>query len=161
MKQILLILGLTAGIVLGAKMKVPVEPVPFTLQTLFVLLLCFKSPPVVSTGAAALYLLLGCFLPVFSGENYGKDVLLGPTAGYLLAFPVAAYACSYSHQRIQNKNWGIRFALAVGAHLLILCCGVAGLMLTTPLSFSEIVLKGWVVLLPGAVIKSALVALVK
>ncbi|MFA7381364.1 MAG: biotin transporter BioY [Bacteroidia bacterium] len=161
MKKLLLIFGLTAGIVLGAKMKVPVEPVPFTLQTLFVLLLCFKYPPIVSTGAVILYLLLGCFLPVFSGENYGKDVLLGPTAGYLLAFPVAAYACSFSYQRIQNKNWGIRFALALGAHLFILCCGVVGLMLATPLSFSEIVLKGGVVLLPGAVLKSALVALVK
>jgi biotin transporter BioY len=69
--------------------------------------------------------------------------------------------CSYSYQRIQNKNWGIRFALAASAHLLILCFGVIGLMLTTPLSFSEIMLKGGVVLLPGAVIKSALVALVK
>lgn len=161
MKKILIIIGLTAGIALGAKMKVPVEPVPFTLQTLFVLLLCFKYPPAVNTSAVILYLLLGFFLPVFSGENYGKDVLLGPTAGYLLAFPVAAYVCSSIYQRIQNKNWGIRFGLAVSAHLLILCCGVAGLMLTTSLSFSEIVLKGWVVLLPGAILKSALVALVK
>ena len=161
MKKILLIFGLTAGIVLGAKMRIPVEPVPFTLQTLFALLLCFKYPPIVSTGAVVLYLLLGCFLPVFSGENYGKVVLLGPTAGYLFAFPVAAYTCSYSYQHIRNKNWGSRFGLAVSAHLLILCCGVIGLMLTTPLSFSEIVLKGGVVLLPGAVFKSALVALVK
>ncbi|MBP6301963.1 MAG: biotin transporter BioY [Bacteroidia bacterium] len=161
MKKILLIFGLTAGIVLGAKMRIPVEPVPFTMQTLFVLLLCFKYPPIVSTGAVILYLLLGCFLPVFSGENYGKEVLLGPTSGYLLAFPVAAYLCSYSYQRIQNKNWGIRFGLAASAHLLILCFGVIGLILTTPLSFSEIMLKGWIVLLPGAVIKSALVALVK
>lgn len=142
-------------------MKIPVEPVPFTLQTLFVLLLCFKYPPIVSTGAVILYLLLGCFLPVFSGENYGKEVLLGPTAGYLLAFPFAAYTSSYSYQRIQNKNWRMRFGLTLSAHLLILCCGVAGLILTTPLSFSENVLKGGVVLLPGAVIKSALVALMK
>ncbi len=161
MKKILLIIGLTAGIVLGAKMRIPVNPVPFTLQTLFVLLLCFKYPPIVSTSAVVLYLLLGCFLPVFSGENYGKEVLTGPTAGYLLAFPFAAYACSYSYLCIRNKNWGTRFGLAVAAHLLILCCGVIGLMLTTPLPLSEIILKGYVVLLPGALIKSALVALVK
>lgn len=86
------VIGLGAALVaLAAQAQVPAWPVPFTLQPLAVLvvggLLGAKR------GAAALvtYLVLGCLgLPVFAGGAAGAVYLIGPTGGYLLAFPVAA-----------------------------------------------------------------------
>jgi len=77
---------------LGAQIEIPHYPVPYTLQTFFVILAggllgrrnAFLSMlAYVGIGAAG--------LPVFSGGSAGLARLLGPTGGYLLSFPVAAY----------------------------------------------------------------------
>lgn len=87
-----LIAALTAG---TAWIVVPFGPVPFTLQTMFVMLAGLLLPPGWAAGSMALYLALGVIgLPVFSGGQGGMGVLLGPTGGFLLAFPVAAAAVS-------------------------------------------------------------------
>ena len=77
----------------GARIEIPHQPVPYTLQTFFVLL---AGATLGSTGgffSMCLYLLLGIAgLPVFSGAGFGIARILGPTGGYLLSFPIAAFA---------------------------------------------------------------------
>jgi biotin transport system substrate-specific component len=69
----------------------PLSPVPMTLQPLAVLVVGGLLGPAQGTAALALYLALGVLgLPVFAGGGSGVARLLGPTGGYLLAFPVAA-----------------------------------------------------------------------
>jgi biotin transport system substrate-specific component len=82
-----------AVVALSAQVVVPVplSPVPMTLQPLAVL--AVGGVLGASGGAAALvlYLALGLLgLPVFAGGGAGLMHVLGPTGGYLLAFPVAA-----------------------------------------------------------------------
>ncbi len=87
------VLGFTALTAIGAQLEIPHYPVPFTLQTLFVLLagsLLGSRYGALSMGAYLLAGILG--MPVFSGAGFGLAKILGPTGGYLLAFPVAAYA---------------------------------------------------------------------
>lgn len=87
-------IGLAALLVaLSAQVTVPVplSPVPMTLQPLAVLVV--GGVLGASAGAAALVLYLGLGmvgLPVFAGGTGGFWHLLGPTGGYLLAFPAAA-----------------------------------------------------------------------
>jgi biotin transport system substrate-specific component len=88
----------------GAQIEIPHQPVPYTLQTFFVLL----SGAILGMRNGALsqllYLALGTVgLPVFSGFGFGLARLLGPTGGYLLAFPLAAFAVGYLVQ--QNKSF--------------------------------------------------------
>lgn len=77
---------------LGAYATVPVpgSPVPVTLQTLFVSLAGVLLGARLGAVAMTSYVLVGLMgAPVFSGGG-GPGVLLGPTGGYLLAFPLAA-----------------------------------------------------------------------
>jgi biotin transport system substrate-specific component len=83
----------TLAVALAAQFAVPVpfSPVPMTLQPLAVL--AVGGLLGASEGLAALvaYLALGALgLPVFAGGASGAVHLVGPTGGYLLAFPVAA-----------------------------------------------------------------------
>ncbi len=69
----------------------PFTPVPFTLQPLAVLVVGGLLGAADGAGALILYLTLGALgLPVFAGGGSGLVRLVGPTGGYLLAFPIAA-----------------------------------------------------------------------
>jgi biotin transport system substrate-specific component len=82
-----LIVALSAQIAL----PLPFTPIPFTLQPLAVLLVGAWLGPAEGAGALAIYLAAGAMgAPVFAGGMGGAGRLLGPTGGYLLAFPVAA-----------------------------------------------------------------------
>jgi biotin transport system substrate-specific component len=86
------ILGFAILTAIGAQVEIPNHPVPFTLQTLFVLLagsILGSRYGALSMGAYLFAGILG--MPVFSGAGFGLAKILGPTGGYLLAFPVAAF----------------------------------------------------------------------
>lgn len=89
-----LAIGLGALLVaVAAQVVVPVpfSPVPMTLQPLAVLAIGGLLGAAGGLSALLLYLLLGILgLPVFAGGGSGAWHLLGPTGGYLLAFPIAA-----------------------------------------------------------------------
>jgi biotin transport system substrate-specific component len=70
----------------------PLAPnVPITLQTLWVYLAGLVLGPLWAGVAFTLYLLAGLIgLPVFAGGNAGLGVILGPTGGFLIGFPLAA-----------------------------------------------------------------------
>jgi len=79
---------------LAAQVSVPLPftPVPMTLQPLAVLLVGGLLGAAGGSQALVLYLALGAIgLPVFTpGGAPGALRLIGPTGGYLLAYPVAA-----------------------------------------------------------------------
>jgi biotin transport system substrate-specific component len=91
----ILAVGLGALVVaLSAQIVVPVpfSPVPMTLQPLAVLAVGGLLGGAAGLGALLLYIALGVAgLPVFAGGGSGVARLLGPTGGYLLAFPIAAW----------------------------------------------------------------------
>ncbi|HYF40674.1 MAG TPA: biotin transporter BioY [Gemmatimonadales bacterium] len=70
---------------------VPLSPVPMTLQPLAVLVVGGLFGAAAGVSALILYIALGALgVPVFAGGGSGFVHLIGPTGGYLLAFPVAA-----------------------------------------------------------------------
>lgn len=72
-------------------MPVPLSPVPMTLQPLAVLAVGGLLGAAYGGAALLLYLALGLLgLPVFFAGGAGIGHVLGPTGGYLLAFPAAA-----------------------------------------------------------------------
>jgi biotin transport system substrate-specific component len=74
-----------------AAVPVPLSPVPMTLQPLAVLAVGGLLGAGGGIAALVTYLAMGALgLPVFAGGASGAVHLIGPTGGYLLAFPVAA-----------------------------------------------------------------------
>lgn len=76
---------------------VPLSPVPMTLQPLAVLVVGGLLGPAAGAAALVLYLALGMLgLPVFAGGSSGFLHVIGPTGGYLLAFPAAAAVAGFA-----------------------------------------------------------------
>ncbi|MFH0992591.1 MAG: biotin transporter BioY [bacterium] len=76
----------------GAQLEIPLQPVPMTFQTLVVLLAGVVLGPRYGFLSMVLYLAVGLIgVPVFAHAGFGPARLLGPTGGYLLSFPIAAY----------------------------------------------------------------------
>ena len=76
----------SALIAAGAFVAIPVGPVPFTLQVLFVLLAGMVLGPRLGAASVVAYLTLGLLAPVYADGASGIGVLLGPTGGFLLGF---------------------------------------------------------------------------
>jgi biotin transport system substrate-specific component len=80
-----------ALLAVGAAIQLPLGPVPFTLQSLMLLLILLILSPREALVAVGAYLIIGAIgLPVFAGFRGGFGVLLGPTGGFLMGFFVAA-----------------------------------------------------------------------
>src|SRR4051812_25416926 len=88
-------IGFTLALAAAAQITIPIPgtPVPFTLQPLVVVLAGLMLGPVAGAWSMLLYLAAGAAgLPVFSPVGLpGVARLFGPTGGYLIAYPVAAF----------------------------------------------------------------------
>lgn len=94
--RIVLIPLFAALTAVGAQIAIPIGSVPVTLQMLFVFFTGFMLKPYDALISMLLYLSLGAAgLPVFANFSSGIQHLVGPTAGYLWAFPLAAFLISY------------------------------------------------------------------
>ncbi|HEU4322043.1 MAG TPA: biotin transporter BioY [Roseiflexaceae bacterium] len=134
----LLVLVGTLLVALCARISVPLPftPVPITMQTFAVLLIGALYGPRLGAATLVAYILQGLAgLPVYAnGLNAwspsslpGLPVIIGPTAGYLLSFPLAAALVG----ALAARGWDRRVASAIPAMLLgnlvILLCGFAWL----------------------------------
>ena len=94
--KIFLTVGATVLVALSAHVSLPLyfTPVPLTLQTMAVILVGLTLGPALGASAMVLYLAEGAMgLPVFSPQGPGGVAqLLGPTAGFLFSYPLAAAA---------------------------------------------------------------------
>lgn len=127
------VVGFAAALALAAQVAVPVPgtPVPFTLTPLVVLLAGFWLAPAAAVASMALYLAAGALgLPVWAPMGLpGAARLLGPTGGYLLAYPVAALVASVLSRRA--TSFVGRLGAGVVAMAVIFLGGLAQLAVLT------------------------------
>jgi biotin transport system substrate-specific component len=108
---------------------VPLSPVPMTLQPLAVLVVGGILGAAAGVSALVLYIALGALgLPVFAAGGSGVLHLIGPTGGYLLAFPVAAGVTGALVRRAPSSVLRVLLATALGM-IIIHIGGVAQLAL--------------------------------
>ena len=131
-RSALVVVGFSLLTALAAQVAVPLPftPVPLTGQTFAVLLTGALLGPRLGALAMLAYLAEGAAgLPFFRAGAGGVGHLSGATAGYLFAFPAAAYVTGY----LAERGWDRRYlpaaaAMALGS-LVILAGGWAWLAL--------------------------------
>ena len=142
----------------AAKIAVPLPgiPVPFTLQPVAVLLSGVLLGAVGGMSSQLLYLAAGMVgLPVFAAGG-GLPYLLGPTGGYLLAFPIAAWVAGAAASR-----WRGVPGVVLGALLGLAVIHAGGLSWLAALSGREAATAvGLAPFFVGDLLKIALVVLV-
>lgn len=159
----LLVLGFSALIAVTSRLEIhlPFTPVPITLQTLFVLLTGAALGSKRGALAMLAYLAEGAIgLPVFAGGAGGFMYLLAsPSAGYLWAFPVAAFVVGWLCEcRLDRSFWTSVFAMLPGS-LIIYAIGVAWLAVIAHMTFYQALVAGMLPFIPGDLFKLVVAAL--
>jgi biotin transport system substrate-specific component len=153
---ILMALG-TALLTLSAKVSLPLPYVPMTLQTLVVLMIGAAYGWRLGSATVIAYLAEGAIgLPVFAGPVGGLVPLVGPTAGYLYGFVLAAFATGWLSQRGWDRSvvW-LFVAMGIG-HVLILGAGFTWLAFGMKLGADKAWLVGIVPFIAASLVKNAL-----
>lgn len=146
----------------GGWVSIPLPGVPISLQTFFVAMAGLVEGPRRGALAAGLYLLAGLAgLPVFTGGLGGPAILLKPSAGFALAFPLGAAVAGLASLRRQatsnNRLFWRVFLMVVLSYLVIYAGGLLGLLVNTsmePLTAAKLLLT----FVPGDLAKAAAAA---
>ena len=140
----------------------PLSPAPVTLQVLGVFLAGLMLGPLWGGAAMVLYLLAGALgAPVFSQGAAGLGVLLGPTGGYLLSYPLAAAVVgAIAHGGLDLRSLSTasvpRLVGAMAAAVLVIYgIGVPFLWYNLEMSVRTAVITGAVVFVPAEAAKMA------
>jgi biotin transport system substrate-specific component len=138
----------------SAQVFIPTQPVPFTLQTMIVLLSGAFLGSKNGAYSQVIYLLAGALgLPVFAGFDLGFARLFGPTGGYLISFPFAAFLVGYILEK-KNNSFVIALSFIIG-ELFILLAGASYLSVFFNGNFSKALFSGAVIFSVWDLIKIA------
>ena len=162
----LLIALFTALIAVGAWIKIPLPPVPITLQIFFVILSGLLLGMRGGFLSSLLYMVIGLVgIPIFTSGG-GIASVLSPAFGYILGFPLGAALAGFLAERFEKPAFW-KYLLAGGAGtLLIYVVGVSyyGVLKTVYLHESvsayTLFVSLFLVFLPGDILKNLVAALV-
>ncbi|MBI1383645.1 MAG: biotin transporter BioY [Rhizobiales bacterium] len=158
LRDVLLVLAGSALIAVCAHIKVPMYPVPMTMQPFAVLLVGLAFGWRLGGLTVLAYLAEGALgLPVFTG-GAGLAYMAGPTGGYLVGFLAAAVTAGW----LAGQGWGrpavrVFLAMLIGT-AVIYAFGLAWLAFGLGLGLEKAVTVGMLPFIPGDLVKAALAA---
>jgi biotin transport system substrate-specific component len=142
-------------------LPLPFTPVPLTLQPFAVLLLGMFLAPRLAAATLVTYLFEGAAgLPVFAPGIAGLSGiahLFGPTGGYLLSYPLAAFAVA-SLWRTSRRSFIWALISAAAGNVIILSIGALWLTVLTHASAGVVLPQAVVPFLPGDALKVVVAA---
>lgn len=156
--MIMLISLFSALVAAGAFIRIPMFPVPMTLQTLFVFLSSLLLPPSASTSSLLIYIILGAVgLPIFTSGG-GLSALLGPTGGFIFGFLLSAPVGSLLAKKKRDSFlWNI-FVLLV-MEVIIYTVGIVWLKVKLDTTWAKAFATGLVPFIVGDAVKIAAAAI--
>lgn len=152
---------------LCAQVAFPIPPwgVPFSLQSLAVVLAALCLGPKLGVLSVLLYVAAGAFgVPLFSEGRAGLAVVLGQTGGYIAGFVLCQPVITAIIRRADGtiRGWGAMAIAVVAGHGVIFAIGLPVLYFVrnsdpnTASTWGSVLWNGMVVFLPGMVIKAAI-----
>ncbi|OGS41505.1 MAG: hypothetical protein A2506_08605 [Elusimicrobia bacterium RIFOXYD12_FULL_66_9] len=134
--------------------RLPFTPIPISGGTLGVLYAGALLGSRRGASAVVLYLLEGAGgLPVFSGGAAGALHLLGPSGGYLMGFPLGAFATGLLSERGWDRSPARAFVMMLAGSLPIFALGLIGLSRFLP--SEALLVQGLWPFIPGDLVKAA------
>lgn len=137
------VFGFALALALASQIAIPMPgtPVPVTLQPLLVVLAGLMLGPKLGTASMLLYLAAGAVgLPVFSPFGApGVARFVGPTGGFLLAFPAGAFIAGFVSRRY--PSFAGRWIASMLGIAMLFVGGIAQLTILTG-SFTRAVAIG-------------------
>jgi biotin transport system substrate-specific component len=159
LRQLIGVSAFALATAFAARVAIPIPgtPVPFTLQVVCVILAGAILGPRLGAASQAAYLTAGALgAPIFAAGG-GLGYLLGPTGGYLLAFPAAAYVAG----AIAGRSAGIvRLTLGLAAGVAVIHAGGAAWLAVLTGGVQQALIVGVGPFLVLDVLKVALAALI-
>ncbi|MCR4431479.1 MAG: biotin transporter BioY [Tepidanaerobacteraceae bacterium] len=135
--------------------QIPLPLVPITAQTLGVMLAGSLLSPGPAFLSMVLFLLLGAIgLPVYAGGSSGVGTILGPTGGFLLSWPLAAFVMAHLTKRVKPNFTTVFIINVLGGVLLVYSIGVPYLARIAHLNFTSALTVGALPFIPGDLIKA-------
>ena len=158
-RSVSIVVAFSLLVALSAQVVIPIGPIPITGQTFAVLLTGALLGSRLGAMAMIVYLVEGASgLPFFYGGRGGFAHLLGPTGGYLVAFPAAAFITgAFAEHGWDRRFFSAAIAMAIGS-LVILLAGWAWFAVLTSASPVAAFKVSVMPHLAGDVIKIALAA---
>lgn len=154
---IVVVASLVTAAAAQVEIRLPWTPVPITGQSFAVLLSGLVLGARRAFLAQVLYLAEGAAgLPFFAGGAAGAVQLVGPTGGYLLAFPLAAAFTGLLAERGWDRNPFTMFAAMLSGSAIVFALGLAQLSRFVPAD--ALLASGLLPFLPGDLVKSAIAA---
>ncbi len=115
-------------------------PIPFAMQIFAVMLCAVTLDWATAQLSVLVYLLIGLFLPLFSGGNTGLTAIPGPTGGYIWSYLLMVPVIRALRSVLVRQRWleyGLAFAGCVLAIALCYACGTVQFSLITGRSIVE------------------------
>ena len=156
-----IVLAFAATVLVAAcahvSLPLPFTPVPLTLQNFAVLVVGMALGPVADFSAMVLYLAQGAMgLPMFTPNGpTGVARLLGPTAGFLFAYPLVAASAGWVVRAMRNVSSRFTRGIVAGAvaTLILFACGAGWMATLLHLSASATWHMAIAPFLPGEIVK--------
>jgi biotin transport system substrate-specific component len=154
--------GVIAAMGLVPALSLPGFNVPITMQSMGVMLAGSILGKWRGAAAVTIFLLLVALgLPLLSGGRGGLAVFFGPSVGFLLGFPVAAFVIGWLSERLSTPRSLSRLIAVnvLGGIVVLYAFGAVGVALVTNVSLGAAVVANWV-FLPGDLVKAVAAAVI-
>lgn len=130
----------------------PFSPVPITMQPFAIFMAAIILGSRLGFISQLIYVLLGAIgIPVFTGFSGGLGVIMGPTGGFIIGFPIMAFIIG----KISDKkmNMAINVAIMIAGILACYSIGVVQLSYVTGMDISKSIAVGALPYIPFDIVK--------
>jgi biotin transport system substrate-specific component len=154
--------GVIAAMGLIPAVSIPGVSVPITIQSMGVMLAGSILGRWRGAAAVTIFLVLVALgLPLLSGGRGGLGVFFGPSVGFLVGFPIAAFVIGWLSERLSTPR-SLARCIAVnvlGGIVVLYAFGIVGVALVTHVSLGAATIAS-LVFLPGDLAKAVAAAVI-
>lgn len=156
--ELILCAMFAALVAIGGFIKIPLGPIPLTMQFLFTNVAVLLLGRRLGTTAVIVYVVIGLLgIPVFT-QGGGPAYIFQPTFGYLLGFIAGAWLAGLMIERATAATFWHYLLAGFGNMLVVYACGVpyfyliANYYLGTPVGVKALLVSGFLLTVPSDIL---------